>query len=264
MVERQKEEKGPERPGSKTYLPDELRDVGGERLVDEVLDDAHDLRVAVRGVAGHVLVEHGGDVAAGALVGAEDVLAAEQAGLLAGVPVELDCVLRLAGLERLVAEQHAQRLEDGHAAGGVVVDARGRAVAVAAVDAVEVRAYDDRLRGLARDLGHDAVLHEAVLKGRDGHAGRAGRVDNGGDLLLQPQGRVAAGGALVVPVGVPGEGGEVGLQVALLDAGDEAIDLLLLRGPLGERDSDSRGFEILGAGNFFVAGDVEEFGAILN
>jgi len=48
------------------------------------------------GVAGHVLVQHGGDIAAGGFVVLEDGLGTEEAAFFAGVPVEFDGLGELA------------------------------------------------------------------------------------------------------------------------------------------------------------------------
>lgn len=78
-------------------------------------------RPAPGGVARHVLVEEGEDGGALGAVGAEDVLRAEQAALLAAVPVELDGIL---GRE-VGVDEDAEGLEEVDGGGAVVVGSRG-------------------------------------------------------------------------------------------------------------------------------------------
>jgi hypothetical protein len=92
--------------------------VGGQAGVNVVLEDNS---TSARRVTRHVLVQEGQDVGTSRAVVAEDVGGAQEATLLATVPVELDGVL---GGEAGVGED-AQGLKQVDGAGAIVVGARG-------------------------------------------------------------------------------------------------------------------------------------------
>jgi hypothetical protein len=109
--------------------------VGGQAGVNVVLEDNS---TSTRGVTRHVLVQEGQDICTSRTVVAEDVSRAQQATLLATVPVELDGVL---GGEAGVGE-NAEGLEQVDGASAIIVGARG-ASSGGASSRVEVGADND-------------------------------------------------------------------------------------------------------------------------
>lgn len=162
-------------------------------------------------VSSHVLVQHGNDILPIALVLSENVLGAEQAGFLTGIPVEFNGIgsATLGHLGRL--HHSAQGLEDGHGTGSVIVSSRGR-IRGPFGDAVQVGAHDDDVVRLSRDGHNDAGLLEVVFDLLDSGALYAGISYDLVDLVEKPIGRLDTGVGLVVPVVVRRELREAFLQ----------------------------------------------------
>lgn len=104
-----------------TYSADDLSGERSQGRVNVVGDDADDLPRTGLDIASHVLVQHGPDISALAKVLLENSTAAEQTGLFARVPVELDGVLRLARRDAGVGKQDTEGLEDGGTSRSVII-----------------------------------------------------------------------------------------------------------------------------------------------
>ena len=159
--------------GYVAVLRDDRLDEFRETRVDEVGDDADGLGFP-RGegagdVAGHVLLQHGLDVALLRGVRGEDGAGAEEAALFGRVPVELDRVWKGGAVgEGGGGEEDAEGFEDGDGAGAVVVGARGAEEGgEEEVDGVLVGADDDGFVAAAWDGGDYAGLGPGVGEGFD-------------------------------------------------------------------------------------------------
>lgn len=197
-----------------SVLSHEKGDVGVQARVGVVGDDGGG---AAGRVARHVLVDVGHDRLALGLVLGPDLGGAHQANLLAGVPVELERVLRgEAGLGK-----NAKRLEDNDRAGGVVVGTRGPRGGRSA-GGVHVSADDDynstvsipdllnshrtlshtQLFAVTRDTGnHGGLVKVGVreLLDSDGRVGRCELLD----MLEHPVGSLGTSLRLAVASVVP-------------------------------------------------------------
>jgi len=152
-----------------------------------------DRDLAAGRVPGHVLVQYSKNRLLGRLIVGKDAGGAEESGLLAGVPVELDRVL--GGV--LGVGQDAQGLEDGHGSGAVVICAGGTS-GRGAGGGVEMGSDGDDGAVGAGDLGDYGGLVEGVGELGDGDGRVGGRYAL--DFVEEPGGGLGAVGALVVAV----------------------------------------------------------------
>jgi hypothetical protein len=187
------------------YGCDELFDKCCQTLVDEIGDDSNRLRLAglegLGDIAGHILLKHGLDVSALSAIIGKYRLAAQQAAFLCRVPMEFNCVCRLALCNGFGGEEHAHRFQDRHGTTSVVVGARGgEERGEEEVDAILVCADHNCLVRQARDGGDDAGLAPLVFKKPNCSSvfARAGGVNGGVDLTAEPFRRGDSGGGFVV------------------------------------------------------------------
>ncbi|KAJ0162989.1 hypothetical protein CTA2_3718 [Colletotrichum tanaceti] len=203
---------------------------GGQRGVGVGLDEADGLGGVARDKGRHVELEHGADGGALLLLVGGDGLAAQQAALLGGVPVELDGPVPghvAAGGE------HAEGLEDADGAGAVVVGARGRQQREQVVGRVLVGADDGQGLGEVADLGleagDDGRLRELVGEVLERDVGvQRRRGDDAGDVVVQPDGARLARRPAVVAVVVARHVPEHVVHLGPVDLGEEGPDEVLM------------------------------------
>lgn len=209
--EEQEQEEGVDSEGRRrgffggAYGNDELFNKCCQALVDEIGDDSNRFRLArfegLGDIAGHVLLKHALDVSALSAVLGKYRLAAQQAAFLCRVPMEFNCVCRLALCNGLGGEEHAHGFQDRHGTASVVVGAGGgEERGEEEIDAILVCADHNCLVRLARDSGDDAGLAPLVFKKSNCSAvfARAGGVNGGVDLAVEPFRRGDSGGGFVV------------------------------------------------------------------
>jgi len=214
-----------------------LNDGSGEERegrIGVVLDDP-DLEAGL-GVGGHVNIEGGVHSDSLVLVGLGKGLAAKEANLLRGVPLELN---RELGAEAAIHDG-AEGLKDSHGARAVVIGSRGPVGRVGDVDAVLVGTNDDEGSGgvPSSQTGGDAPLVVAGV----GNLGDDEVSAVGGDLLdagEEPLGGLDAGGAPVVAgEEVLGEVGEVLPEAVVVNEVEDGVDSGLVGRASGEGHRD--------------------------
>lgn len=252
--------------GDIAVLDDDLLDELGQLRVDVVDDDADALRLSgldgLLNVSGHVLLQHGLDIAALLLILGEDCLAPQQTTLFGRVPVELDGVLQLALLDGVGAQEDAESLENCNGTTPIVVRAgRSKDRGQPQVDGVLMGANNNRgvcLAGNSRD--YRALLPRVRERLRVDIVGTR-LLDDVLDLFQEPLGGLLPVIGLVVACVEAGELLEVLVHLRLGEVLEQRLNLVLERG-LGWEDYAGEG---VGPGCAEVSGlgDVHELLAIL-
>jgi len=99
-----------------TYSSHNLLDEGRQPSVNVVCNDSYRLLGSRLHVASHVLLEHGLDDFATALVVCEDCLTTQRASFLGCIPMEFDRVGCLSACNSGVGQQDSKGLQDRHGA----------------------------------------------------------------------------------------------------------------------------------------------------